>query len=276
MSKRGKPRKGSVDVQKLVIPLEDIKSISDRDRYSYYLLGHMFNELMCLQELIFYALPRHGDTRDYRRRPELAQAMFLFRVALSKISEVRKELKENNVLKSTFETQIFPHWVEGRQRLQRVDAALAAANWLSKLRTKVGFHFPTFKQWEPYVKPTETWEPDIIFLSRESGNVFYDASNDVVAHWMFSMYGVDEATDAIAPMMVDEVKKAIDPMIAQMIDLVTLMDSYLEDSIGVMIDKSIFRNHDMPVPCGPVVAPQFADVQIPFWTQMSPSKLDSE
>lgn len=262
MSKAKKPKKGSVDVEKLVIPLEDITNISDEDRYSYYLLGHMFNQLMCLQKLIFYALPRHGDTRDYRRRPESGQAMFLFRIALSKISEVRKELNENSALKSTFAALILPHWVDGIQRRERLDAALDGATWLSTLRNKIGFHFPGFKQWEPYVKPDETWEPDIVFLSRESGNVFFDASNVVAEHWMFDMYGAEK------------VKDAIDPMIVQMIDLIKLMTSYLEDAIGVLIDKSILQRHDIRAGCGRVVAPQFTDVRIPFWTQMSQSKPD--
>jgi len=262
MNTRKKQAKGSVDVEKLVIPLQDIKNVSDQDRYSYYLLGHMFNELMCLQKLILYALPRHGDTRAYRRRPESAQAMFLFRIALSKISEVWKELKENSVLKSTFDTKIHPHWGEGNKRREALDAALGGASWLTKLRNKIGFHFPNFNQWEPYVKPNDVWEPDVIFLSRESGNVFYDAANVVAEHWMFSIYGAEKVEDAV------------DPMIVQMIDLIKLMSSYLEDALAVLIDKSILRDHDIRVACGPVVAPRFVDVQIPFWTQMSPSKPD--
>jgi len=260
---RKKPNNGSVDVEKLKIPLHDLKNISDPDRYSYYLLGHMFNELMCLQKLIYFTMPRHGDIRDIRRGPEMAQAVFLFRIALSKISEARKELGENKALKSTFKNLILPKWPEGVKRQADLNAALDAATWLSKLRNKVGFHFPNFNQLEPYVQPTDEWTDDYIYMSSESGNVFYDAANVVVLHWMFSLYGSEKVADAI------------EPMVIEMIHLIKLMTSYLEDAVGVLISESILADHNARVPGGAVIAPKFSDVQVPFWTHL-PRRGDSD
>jgi hypothetical protein len=36
----------------LSVPLTAIKKLSDEQRFAYYLLGHIFNELMCLQKLV--------------------------------------------------------------------------------------------------------------------------------------------------------------------------------------------------------------------------------
>lgn len=253
---RKKSKNGSVDVEKLRIPLQDLKGISDHDRYSYYLLGHMFNELMCLQKLIYFTMPRHGDNRDIRQRPEMAQAVFLFRIALSKISEVRNELRDNKVLLATFDRMILPMWPEGARRRTELHEALNAATWLSVLRNKVGFHFPNFNQLAEYVKPNDEWADDYIYMSSQSGNVFYDAANAVVLHWMFSLYGTKKVEDAI------------DPMIVEMIKLIKLMSSFLEDAVGVLIAESILSDGNARVPGGPVIAPTFLDVQIPFWTHM--------
>lgn len=253
---RKKAKNGSVDVEKLRIPLRDLKGIADQDRYSYYLLGHMFNELMCLQKLIYFAMPRHRDNRDIRRHPEMAQALFLFRIALSKVSEVRKELRDNNTLGATFDRLILPKWPEGVKRRTELHEALDAATWLSVLRNKVGFHFPNFNQLEEYVKPNEEWADDYIYMSSQSGNVFYDAANAVVLHWMFSLYGTKKVEDAI------------DPMIVEMIKLIKLMTSFLEDAVGVLIAESILSDTNARVRGGPVIASPFVDVQIPFWTYM--------
>lgn len=253
---RKKRHPGSVTVEKLTITLADLKKISDQDRYSYYLLSHMFNELMCLQKLIHYAMPTHGDRREFRRNPEMFQAIFLFRIALSKISEARKELRENKTLEATFLRLIHPFWPESVSRREALDAALDAAPWLSALRNKVGFHFPKFNQLEPFIQPTQEWTDDCIYMGDQSGNVFYDSANVVVLHWMFSLYGAENIEDAV------------DPMIVEMIALIHLMTTYLEDSVGVLISESILGNNNAFTPAGQVIAPEFSAVNIPFWTSM--------
>ena len=75
----------SVEMYALIVPLDAIKKLSEEQRFAYYLLGHMFNEVMCLQKLVGFALPKHDDVRPARQRPELGQAMFLFRLACGKI-----------------------------------------------------------------------------------------------------------------------------------------------------------------------------------------------
>lgn len=53
----------TVEMYEIRIPLDAVKKLSDEDRFSYYLLGYIFNELMSLQKLIAFALPKHDDTR---------------------------------------------------------------------------------------------------------------------------------------------------------------------------------------------------------------------
>ncbi|MEO8279752.1 MAG: hypothetical protein ABI564_08680 [Ideonella sp.] len=81
----------TVEMYALSVPLTAIKKLSDEQRFAYYLLGHIFNELMCLQKLVGFALPKHDDRRPARLRPELGQAMFLFRLASGKSGKQVKQ-----------------------------------------------------------------------------------------------------------------------------------------------------------------------------------------
>lgn len=237
--------------------------MTDEDRYSYYLLSHMFNELMCLQKLIVFTMPRHDEDWDFRRRPELAQSALLFRLALSKIYEVKDELAKNSQIKKTFDSLIFPQWMEGRSSQQELFEKLDAASWLGKLRNKVGFHFPTFSQLTPFIQPNDDWDDDLIYMSEASGNVFYDSANAVVMHWMFSMYGKENSADAI------------DPMIREMIDIIGCVTSYLENSLGFLIARSMLTDRNVREPCGTVDSQRFDEVHIPFWTTMSSGDINN-
>ena len=39
-----------VEMYTLSVPLDAIKKLSDEQRFAYYLLGHIFNELICLKK----------------------------------------------------------------------------------------------------------------------------------------------------------------------------------------------------------------------------------
>lgn len=270
-----KPKTGSVKVRRLKVPLEDLRSMTDEDRFSYYLLGHMFNELMCLQKMIHFAMPRHGDRRSVRFHPEMAQAQFMFRIALGKVSEVRDELEGNKHLQATWDRLIKPKWPEEQHLRAALFEALDAAHWLKKLRNKLGFHFPRFNQWAPFIRPTDEWKDDEIFLSERSGNIFYDAANDVALHWMLSLPSSDpEAEGPINPIGTEGLLETVDPMIEKMIELITLMNNYIEGALNALV-RSVL-NEDVSISPGePVVAPHFADVKIPFWTHM-PSRPTSD
>ncbi len=246
----------SVEMYALSVPLTAIKKLSDEQRFAYYLLGHIFNELMCLQKLVGFALPKHDDRRPARLRPELGQAMFLFRLASGKIWEASKAIRETKELARTLREDVLPHLPDGMKRLKELNVAVSSAPWLSPLRNGMGFHFPTFERWSSHVVPDESWVDDIIFLGDKSGNTYYDAADTVAQAWMFEQYG---AVD---------LRNAVDPLVGQMIDLLRIMNSFLEDALGVFVAEVILEGPATPEHVGKVLAPEFERVSIPFWTAM--------
>jgi hypothetical protein len=254
----------AVQFHELRIPLQAIKGLSEEDRFAYYLLGHMFNELMCLQKLVAFALPKHDDVRPALRRPELAQALTLFRLACSKIWEAKLALQTKEVSK-TLRIVVLPELENGRARLKALNAELNAAPWLGPLRNGLGFHFPDFKQWKADTTPQAGWVDDVVIFGESSGNTFYEAAETIAETWMFrecAMFGGDMAPDP-------------DRLIRQMIDLLAAMNDFLEDALGVFIAVVIMKNQGQSKPSGKIVAPDFEKVSIPFWTSMDPRKARS-
>lgn len=246
----------SVEMYSLTVPLDTVKRLTHERRFAYYLLGHTFNELMCLQKLVAFTLPKHDDSRPARLRPEFGQAMFLFRLACGKIWEASKAIRENKVLASALREDVLPKMVNGKDRLKELNAAINNAKWLSPLRNGMGFHFPTFKHWRTHVIPDESWVDDFVFLGEKSGNTYYDAADTVAQAWMFEQYGAGD------------LKSSVDPLINEMIDLLRLMNSFLEDALATFIAEIIMDKPPVPQLIGKVLAPDFESVTIPFWTAM--------
>ncbi len=246
----------SVEIFSLTVPLDAVKRLTDERRFAYYLLGHTFNELICLQKLVAFALPKHNDHRPARLRPELGQAMFLFRLASGKIWEASKAIRENKELASTLREDVLPRMPGGMERLKALNAAINGARWLSPLRNGIGFHFPTFERWKSHVVPDEFWVDDVVFLGERTGNTYYDAADTVAQAWMFEQYGAAD------------LQAAVDPLITEMIDLLRLMNSFLEDALGTFIAEVVMDCPSKPQLVGKVLAPEFARVSIPFWTAM--------
>jgi hypothetical protein len=242
----------TIEMQEVRIPLEAAQRLSDEDRYTYYMLGHMFNELMCLQKLVGYALCKHDDRRPARVRPEHAQALFLFRMASSKIWEAILSLRSKEIA-GTLRSAILPRMADGAERLKTLNAAVNAARWLADMRNGIGFHFPSFAQWRPFTTPDGDWEDDVIFVGKQTGNTFYDGSDSIAQHWMFRQYGPD-------------VRAAVDPLINEMIELLRLMNSFLEDTLGVFVAEVLLEGKGQHRIVGKVIAPLHDKVVIPFWT----------
>jgi hypothetical protein len=248
----------SVDVLEIRLPIDKVRALTEEQRYTYYLLGFIYNELMCLRKLIAFTLQQvQSDKRPVRANPEWSQTLMLFRIACAKAWEAHLKLTSREIA-AVLRTDIFLDWTEGRQTLKELNKVFTAAGWLAQLRNNLGFHYPTMAEWKPYTTPAENWVDDLIYAGPETGNVFYDASESVAKHHMFGH--VDGST-------LDQVKLMVD----QMIDLLGRMTSFVEESLGrFVIAHFIEALPDKPI--HKISARGYLDQRIPFWLEMSKAK----
>jgi hypothetical protein len=249
----------AVEMFAIEIPLETVRRMSNEERYSYYLLGHMFNELMFLQKLAGFSLNGHNDERTARKNPEMAQALTVFRIATSKIWEAQIALNSKEV-SQTLRSKVFPKLENGSVRLKNLNKAISDASWLNPVRNGLGFHFPRYTDWADYVQPNENWVDDVVIIGRHSGNTHYESSEAVAQHWFFDQFGSANTRDAV------------EPMIDEMIKLMGMMNSFLEDSISTIIAEELLTPSARPKQLGKVLSPRFDEFNIPFWTFMPDAK----
>ncbi len=247
----------SIRIEEVQVPVSDVERLTQEERFAYYLLGFIFNELMALQKWAYFAIPRHDDTRPVVVQPEMGQALFIFRLACGKIWEAHRSINSKEV-SDVLRRLVLPKMEGGVDRLKQLNVAINSASWLSRMRNTLGFHNPVFKDWEAVVQPDPSWVADSIYVGEQSGNTFYAGSDSIVQHWMFGLHGPGD------------LREQVDPLMMQMIELLGLTNSFLEDAIGVFVTEHILTGAPQVAKHGPLSVPAYADVVLPFWTYMPP------
>jgi hypothetical protein len=246
----------AVGVTRLVVSAHKVLTLSLEERFGYYMLGHFFNELMFLQKLLGFALPKHDDDRPLRQQPEMGQALFLFRTAAGKVWEAKLSLAKVNFAR-VLNLSFLPLLPGASDRLKTWQRRVAAATWMSRLRDRHSFHYPTYEQWRPLLETSGVWQDDDIFMGAQSGNTFYASSDAMVQHWMFGQLNQSSPRDAV------------EPMIDELISLLADFNSLVEDLLGAFISERLLQEAQATKSLGSVAGPEFHSVTLPFWTHMT-------
>lgn len=250
----------SVEVKEVRIPVDEIRKLSPEQRYAYYLLGLIHNEALALRKLITYCRPAKGDSRPFRRSPELSQALLLFRIACGKLYEARLQLN-SRIVRNVLVNDVFPAWNEGEGKLRALNKLAASANWLSGLRNKVGFHYPKFEDWLAVTTPDDTWVDDIVYVGEEAGNQFFDGPEALVRNQMFMAVEGESMADQV------------DTWIRQAVDLLVALSDFSEYAVGYFaIHRLLGGETPEGKTLGKVTAPRLDEVTVPFWTRPASKK----
>lgn len=250
-----------VEIRKITIPVEIIANLNAQERYAYYILGHIFNELMTLQKLVLVAIPKHDEITAVRNNAEIAQLLLLFRLSGSKIYEFHSTINCQEV-GAALRTLIFPERPDLRDALKSLNKAIDGARWLRRMRNGMGFHNPSFKEWMKYTTPNDEWVDDIIFVGKHSGNTFYDASASVAMHWMFDEYRNIPPQDAF------------EQLVGELIELMKKLNGVVEEILGTFVTSVL--PGAVAQPAAVVDAPRLECVSLPYWIQFADAEVSSE
>lgn len=243
--------KHSITIRKLTVSVSAIKSLSPEQRYTYYLFGHVLNEMILLGKSIRFAMPKHNDIRNARLDPELAQALFFLRIASSKVLEAQNCLRQKRV-QEVLQKTIFSLLPTGYAMQEKIQSKIKNVPWLSPIRNKLSFHYPLYNDWLHVTTPTETWEDDIVFIGDLDLNIFFNGSEAVCQHWMFGNLDVDPT-------------KAVRPMIEAMLDLLTMMCKFLDAVLNVYLTELLLDGPMEPETVGKIYAEDINTFSMPFW-----------
>jgi hypothetical protein len=243
----------SIEVKRLAIPVHLIAALSDEQRHFYYLFGLIYNESICLRKLISFSLQAHKDDRYFRSNSEMSQTFFLFRVACSKVWEARIGLHGVDVHR-VLKHDVFPLWPGGRQALKDLNR-ISGETWISDIRNKLGFHYPSLKHWQKIITPNADWKDDDIFLGTDPGNLYFDAPEQIIREQMFGP--VTSGTTAT---------KQMEKRVQQMVDLLVQLNEFVEQALALFLGTHLVPTGEASL-VGRVAAPHLDEVSIPFWTR---------
>jgi hypothetical protein len=243
-------------IEVLSIPVKAVAELDDEERYTYYLLGHLFNELMALQKLLAYALPSFGQVDRELSEAEVSQVLFFFRIAAGKLWEATLALRQREVSVS-LRKSFLVSMNNGAAQLKQLNKAVAKMPYLKTLRDRHSFHYPSISDWKSHIQPNSTWVDDRVYVGEASGNTFYEGSASVAQHWMFGLRDKDRP------------EESVEPMIAELIGLIGMFNGFVEEALGAFITTRLLPGVTVPPrvklhACGP----DFRLTHLPFWTYL--------
>lgn len=250
-------------VQVVRVPISAVKALTPKDRYAYYLLGHMFNELMFLQKLLIVTMRQSEKPTP----PELcagnAQALIVFRIAAGKLWEAWQVMTSSELSHSLRES--FLPLIEGsKERWKELSKTVSEQPYLKDLRNKQSFHYPRFREWEELLEPRDDWADDLVFASAESGNLFFDGAESYAQEWMFSQ-------DRRASRSTSE---RVDQLLGGLVTLMTTFTRFVEEILSAFVHERLMGGSMKAESLISVAAPPFSALAFPYWTLMPKQAAD--
>jgi hypothetical protein len=137
-------------LKRVVVPHGIVSRLTPEEKYSLYLLGHIFNETMALMRLakISECHPYESAT-DAQKAGAVFNTTFFCRLLAGKLYEAQQSLN-SKVLRDFLTAQCFPHIEdeEGQALLKAFNKSASGCKWLNEARNGHAMHYPTFKQCE--------------------------------------------------------------------------------------------------------------------------------
>lgn len=255
-----KPKHKQMTVSRVKIPTHLIAALSDNERWAYYLMGYIANELNYILKLLVISLKSNESKERFRHMPEIIQSSMLFRLAMGKSHEAMLQLRTGEFRK-VFNSVISKHRPSANARWKEVNAAFnSSARWLGKLRNGTIFHYPTLDEWSKIITPDSTWEDDEFYFSKDAWDVYFDASEIVGQSWMLTMIG-----NGIPPTSKEDAQKKFEDMINTCVRLVGLLRTFVMDCLEVFIADYLLGSNPSVEQLGHVRGTNIDSVTVPTW-----------
>lgn len=241
------------------IPIEKIAALNDEERWAYYLLGFIANEMNSILKLLVLSLNSNGSEQRFRHMPELINSSILFRMAAGKSFEAMLQLRTRE-FRTVFSHVISKHLPNANNRWKEVNQAFNSATWLGRMRNGVIFHYPTLAEWKEITTPDDSWEPDEFYFSDGAADVYFDASEIVGQNWVLMVVG-----GGSPPKTKMEAQVRYEKLIKDTVDLVGLLKAFAMDSLAVFIADHLFGGTPSVKTMGTVRGTNIEAASIPTW-----------
>lgn len=219
--------------KRIQVPQKALKSLSHQDRHAFYLLGHIYNEIMFLYKqalMCIYGLAENEDSVAVGAGASFSR-MFVLRMLAGKVHEAGLAMKQREV-GDFLRVHCFPHvkGIEADRMLREIRRRIDECRWLNQARNGHAFHYPEFNQTAKAIEALAKGKADYeVIMGGTYGETLYRTS-DVMA-------GVAFASEANP----DDYKVAIESMDEELIELSRLMTKLITESLNAFILHLFYR-----------------------------------
>jgi hypothetical protein len=228
----------------LALPIEQ--------RFTFFFLGQVFNEVMALQKLLARAFAKDEDV-DQRVLPLLdganANSVLLVRLLASKIFEAKdrwNSMPVGPVLAEHF-LPLFDR--DGRDRLKGLNKSVDGNKWIKAVRNSHAFHYPTLAEWQP-VLDGDRVNDLYIYFGDVVGNSLFAASDHIASYAMFNEAGEKDPG------------RAFGKMIRDLLDLSLDVGEFMQEAAIRFAERNLVAK---TTAITDLTAPALFDAQIPYF-----------
>ncbi|WP_027793374.1 hypothetical protein [Paraburkholderia acidipaludis] len=166
-------------LRRIVIPYSMIAHLSESDRYSLHLLGHIFNETMVLLKLAYTTSIKREDCTDAEVAASVCQATLFCRLLAGKIHEAQLRLNSKEV--RVFLTNCcYPYVPDeaGPTLLAAFNTAASQCKWLNAARNGHSMHYPSLQHWQAALTTlSENKAGFELICGKLDGDILYHSSD---------------------------------------------------------------------------------------------------
>lgn len=167
----------TMEIWKIPIEVQKLKSIPEAKRVLFVQLGHVANEVNMLQKLVLFSIPSEDDElHEIERRVLLAQVVFLIRLLAGKLREswglLQKDFFSTGISKE-YEPILEENAKDALQNLKRY---FGKPNLIHEVRNYDAFHFSS-EGIADKISQMENEETFFMYLPGTVGNSFYQVSD---------------------------------------------------------------------------------------------------
>lgn len=181
------PMTSKFKIKRIKVPFGALERLSAPERYSLFILGHIFNEIMALNRMVLLCQPKDTTLRSNAVQAGFGfNGMFYLRLLAGKLYESTLVLRAKEV-SAFLTTHCFPHLkFDGVATLKKFNQKTSKCKWLNAARNGHSMHYPTFEQTHPTLQRLQEGGAGFEFFvgDRHGETLFW--SSDVLASAAFA------------------------------------------------------------------------------------------
>ncbi|CAJ97174.1 Hypothetical protein H16_B2392 [Cupriavidus necator H16] len=168
-------------IKRIVVPYESLKEMGAENQYALYLLGHIYNEIMCLNRWSVLARRDVSGGVDAEQAGAVFNIMFVTRILAGKLYEAKLIISQK-IVKQFLEGYCYPHMPESDiAGLKALNRAMSQCKWINPARNGHAMHYPEFENCKEAINALNFGKQGFeIFAGGSFGATMYRTS-DVMA-----------------------------------------------------------------------------------------------